>query len=594
MAGTRQLSLRALWAFMGPRLRAHPRLLFALGACLAAGLALTLTLPLLLRRFIDIALGETDGSMAAVALGFLVVALAHQVVSVAMSWVATDLSSRTTNQLRSELTDHVLSLDMSFHRRTPPGELIERVDGDVGQLGVLLSNFVPQMAQEALLLVGVLALLFGIDPLLGGALATYAVLAVGVLSRLRHLGVGAWEKSREAAAKATGFQEEALGATEDVRPNGAASHVVALFLGLNRTWFWASNRANALSGATTIAGLSLFGLSQVIALGIGSSLLGAGSITIGTIYLLTQYTAFLSGPIDGFTYRVRYLQQATAAVNRVVDLAGTRSRLIEAPRPRSLPPGALGVDFDNVDFSYEVSEAGEAGEEGATGEPVLTAVDLHVPAGRSLGLVGRTGSGKTTLGRLLARQYDISSGSLRVGGVEVREVGLDELRNRVAVVTQEVQLFTATIRDNVSLFREIPDAELMAVIDEVGLGQWLSTQPEGLASELDPRSLSAGEAQLLALARTLLRDPAVVLLDEASARLDPATEARLQSAVDRLLQGRTAVVIAHRLSTLDRVDFIGVLDHGRVVEFGPRGELTANPASEYSRLLAAYRNEVLA
>lgn len=301
-----------------------------------------------------------------------------------------------------------------------------------------------------------------------------------------------------------------------------------------------------------------------------------------TVYLLTQYTVFLSGPIDGFTSRVRYLQQATAAVNRVVELASTPSLLMEAPEPQPLPAGALDVDFDNVDFAYEA------------GEPVLTAVDLHLPAGRSLGLVGRTGSGKTTLGRLLARQYDIGSGSLRVGGVEVREVNLDELRNRVAVVTQEVQLFTATIRDNVSLFRELPDAELVAVIDEVGLGQWLSTQQDGLASELDPRSLSAGEAQLLALARTLLRDPAVVLLDEASARLDPATEARLQSAVDRLLQGRTAVVIAHRLSTLDRVDFIGVLDHGRVVEFGPRGELTANPASEYSRLLAAYRNEVLA
>lgn len=567
---------------MWPYLRAHPGLLALLGGCLAAGLALSLAGPLLLRRFIDLSLGtSSEGSLIGIAAGFLFIAFASQLVGVATSWIATDLSSRTSNRLRSELTDHVLSLDMSFHRRTPPGELIERVDGDVGSLGVLLGNFVPQMIQEALLLIGVLALLWGIDPRLGACLTAYALIALLVLSRLRHLGVGAWEESRETAAKARGFEEEALGATEDVRPNGAADHIVLRFLELNRRFFWASQKASALSGTTTVVGLSMFGLSQAGALALGAWLLSRGEITLGTVYLLVQYTAYLSGPIDGFTYRVRYLQQATAAVNRVVRLSETTSALPVAGSPRSLPDGPLEVAFDNVTFAYDDSD------------PVIRELQLTLPPGRVLGLVGRTGSGKTTLARLVARQYDVTSGEVRVGGVPVRGLNLDTLRSRIAVATQEVQLFTASIRHNIGLFADYDTATLRDAVNAVGLDEWLGDRPEGLDTELDPRSLSAGEAQLLTLGRALLRDPGVVILDEASARLDPVTEHRLQDAIAHLLTGRTAIVIAHRLSTLDRVDDIAVLEGGRLVEHGKREDLVGDPGSAFSRLLATYRNEVL-
>ena len=578
----KRLSLRDLWRFMWPYLSAHRGLLALLGGCLAAGLALSLAGPLLLRRFIDLSLGtSSEGSLVKIAAGFLFIAFATQIVGVATSWLATDLSSRTTNRLRSELTDHVLSLDMSFHRRTPPGELIERVDGDVGSLGVLLGNFVPQMIQEALLLIGVLALLWTIDPRLGACLTAYAVIALLVLSRLRHLGVGAWEESRETAAKARGFEEEALGATEDVRPNGAAAHILLRFLALNRRFFWASQKASALSGTTTVVGLTLFGLSQGGALALGAWLLSRGEVTLGTVYLLVQYTAYLSGPIDGFTYRVRYLQQATAAVNRVVRLSETTSALPVARSPRTLPDGPLEVAFDNVTFSYD------------DGEPVIRDLRLTLPPGRVLGLVGRTGSGKTTLARLVARQYDVTVGEVRVGGIPVRELDLDALRSRIAVSTQEVQLFSASIRNNIGLFADYDSDVLRAAVTAVGLDQWLASRPEGLDAELDPRSLSAGEAQLLTLGRALLRDPGLVILDEASARLDPVTEHRLQDAIANLLTGRTAMVIAHRLSTLDRVHDIAVLDGGRLVEHGRREDLAGDPKSAFSRLLATYRNEVL-
>jgi ABC-type multidrug transport system fused ATPase/permease subunit len=246
----------------------------------------------------------------------------------------------------------------------------------------------------------------------------------------------------------------------------------------------------------------------------------------------------------------------------------------------------LPVEVQDVSFAYADD-----------GEEVLRRVSVTIEAGRSLGLVGRTGSGKTTLARLLLRLCDPTGGAVRVGGVDLRHVAPAELRRRVAVVTQDVQLFAASVRDNLTLFRgdEIAgpraDDRLAGVLTDLGLGPWLRSLPEGLDTELGPggTGLSAGEAQLLAFARAFLADPDLVILDEASSRLDPATEALVEHAVDRLLSGRTAVLIAHRLSSLDRVDQIAVLHEGRIVECGPRADLAADPESRFARLLAAGR-----
>jgi ABC-type multidrug transport system fused ATPase/permease subunit len=228
---------------------------------------------------------------------------------------------------------------------------------------------------------------------------------------------------------------------------------------------------------------------------------------------------------------------------------------------------------------------------------VLSGVDLHLPAGQTLGLVGRTGSGKTTIARLVLRLYDPTEGVLRVGGVDLRRTDRSERRRRIGAVTQDVQLFAASVRDNLTLFRPelAGDDRLRAVLAEVGLGGWLAGLPDGLDTPLGGQGtgagagagVSAGEAQLLAFARAFLTDPGLVVLDEASSRLDPATEQRIEAAIDRLLTNRTAVLIAHRLSSLSRVDQIAVVADGRVVEYGPRAELATDPDSRFARLLAA-------
>jgi ATP-binding cassette subfamily B protein len=213
-----------------------------------------------------------------------------------------------------------------------------------------------------------------------------------------------------------------------------------------------------------------------------------------------------------------------------------------------------------------------------------------------LGLLGRTGSGKTTLARLIFRLYDTPSGSIAINGMDLRDLRLETLRRSVAIVTQDVQLFRASVRDNLTFFdRSISDEQVIAALAELELGDWLQSLPQGLDTELDmgSRSLSAGEAQLLAFTRVFLRDPGLIILDEASSRLDPATEQRLERAIDKLLRNRTSIIIAHRLGTLHRADEVLILDSGRVSEYGNRRVLAADPGSRFYELLQTGLEEVL-
>jgi ATP-binding cassette subfamily B protein len=246
--------------------------------------------------------------------------------------------------------------------------------------------------------------------------------------------------------------------------------------------------------------------------------------------------------------------------------------------------GALALAFQQVSFSYEASQ------------PVLRDITFQVAPGEVVGVIGRSGSGKTTLTRLLMRFYDPDTGIVSVGGQHLRQAQLHDLRRRVSFVTQDVQLFRATLRDNLTFFDEtIDDARILQAIEQLGIHEWFARLPEGLDTELSrsTSSLSAGEAQLVACIRVFLKDPQLILFDEATSRLDPATEQLITQATEKLLTGRTAIIIAHRLSTVERVDSIMVLEDGRIVEYGAREALAADATSRYAQLLQMISPEEL-
>jgi ATP-binding cassette subfamily B protein len=589
-----------------------------LAVLLFGSIGLQLVNPQIMRHFIDTAqAGGASATLLRAALLFTGVALVQQVTSVLATYVSENVAWTATNALRADLADHCLRLDMSFHNAHTPGEMIERIDGDVTALSNFFSQFVIRVLGNALLLVGVLALLFREDWRVGLALTGFALVALFTLGRFRDIAVPHWTAERQASADLFGFLEERLAGTEDIRASGAEAYVMRNFYRLMRELMSRSLKAALMVNIMLNTLFLLFAMGTATAFAVGTYLFQAEAISIGSVYIVFHYTRMLERPIDQISRQIGDLQKAGAGVARIQELLGTQSRIRDGVRLApgfALARGALAVQFQDVSFGYDhvLSHKDGASPDNGAGdaalpakETVLQELSFRLEPGTVLGLLGRTGSGKTTLTRLLFRLYDPDSGAVHLGHADgpgapladIRQVPLATLRQRVGMVTQNIQLFHATVRDNLTFFAEdVPDERVLEVMRELGLWEWYQALPQGLDTELESGGggLSAGEAQLLAFARIFLQDPGLVILDEASSRLDPATERLIERAVDRLVQGRTAIIIAHRLGTVQRADEIMILENGRVGEHGPRSQLANDPTSRFYGLLQTGLEEVLA
>ena len=557
-------------------LRPQAGLVAVAAALLFGGIGLQLINPQIIRYFIDEALaGSAPGRLVAAAALFTLIAVLQQVVSVLAAYVSGRVGWTATNALRADLAKHCLSLDMSFHNDRTPGEMIERIDGDPNELGEFFSTFVINLLGNVLLLIGTLALLFREDWRAGLALTLFSAVMLALLASMRHVTVAHSKAERDASTEVFGFIEERLSGREEIGANSAKPYVDRRFRQLMRTWFRTELRASLMTGVVFNTSNFMFRAGSVIALAVGAYLFLNDLATIGTVYLIFHYTSLLGGPVQGMTRQLNALQRATASLVRVYDLFQHRRTVLDGSAP---PPtrDALSVRFDGVSFAYR------------TGETVLRDVTIDVRPRRVLGVVGRTGSGKTTLARLLARLYDPDDGRILLDGRDLRDYRIPDLRRRIAMVSQDVRIFHGTIRDNLTLFDDsVEDERLLEVFDRLEIMRWFRTQPHGLDTQLRSggTGLSSGEAQLLALSRVFLDDPEMVVLDEPTSRLDRATEALIERALDQLLKGRTAVLIAHHLATVERCDDILVLHDGRVVEQGERARLAADTGSRFHRLL---------
>lgn len=564
-----------LTTYLGP-LRGR---VVVLSLLLLGSIGLQLVIPLFLRTFIDAAVARSAAEgMITAGIAYLVAGVINQLLDAGAAYLGADIGWSATNRLREELGAHLLTLDMGFHNDTTPGEMIERVDGDVTAISDFISRFLVRLLGAAVLLVGVMVVSWTESPPMGLAITVYVSLVLLLLTRLRKLAVKAAEEERETSAQLYGFIEERLAGIDDIRALGAGRFTMARFVPVMRDFFTRTTHAWRKRIIVWISANTAFWAGDALALLIGVWLVVEGSITVGTAYLVLQYVQLVRRPIEQVTQELAELQKAAGGIVRIDHLRRLQTALREGKR--ALPAGPLEVSFEGVSFGYE--------ERG-----VLNDVSFRLAPGTVLGLLGRTGGGKTTITRLISRLYDPHQGTVRVGGIDLPEVEAASLRRALGVVTQDVQLFRASVKDNLTFFTDRSDEEILVVLEEAGLGGWI--QSVGLTTQLGPggQGLSAGEQQLLAFARVFLQNPGVVILDEPSSRLDPATEMLLAQATERLFSGRTVVIVAHRLETVRTADEIMVVEAGRVVEHGAREELAAAPESRYARLLATGRGALL-
>lgn len=569
------------WRALAALLRPDAWRWAGLGALVAAGSGLILTGPLIVRSIVDRATsGTTTSQLSRLAVLFLIVAVATQLINMAVAWMATITAWHTTNGIRIRLARHVLGLSHAFHRQHTPGELIQRVDGDVTSVSDFMGRVIPRAAGALFTMVGMIGVLVVVDWRLAVGAAVYVSAAVGIVVSGRHRAVGESSDEMGSYARLYGGIEERLTAAEDLRSNGAGAHAM---------WRFVEDSADALGSAVRREKAFLrmwWGVDGSVAAGsivslITSALLVSRHIiTVGDAFLLFQYVLLLARPLEDMVDQLETVQKANGAMVRVIDLLAIEPDIRD--EGTTMPPtGPMRVEFHDVGFDYGDDQA------------VLQSITLDFAAGRSIGIIGRTGSGKTTLSRLVLRLVEATSGSVLLGGVPIEQIPIGELRRRVALIPQEVELLSGTVRDNVTLFDETPtDEAVAAALRSAGLGRLADGGIHRLLGA-GGTGLSAGEAQLLALARVWLRNPDIVVLDEATARVDPETETLLEAAVAKLTEGRTTMIIAHRLSTLRYVDEIVVLDHGRVIEHGNRTDLAEDLESRYRHLLdLAHDDEV--
>jgi ATP-binding cassette subfamily B protein len=577
------ISLKQYWDLLANYIRPQKARFTLLAVLLLGSIGLQIVNPQIMRYFIDaVAAGQAPETLIGAALAFTGIALFQQVVSVSAVYAGENVAWTATNALRVDLARHCLELDMSFHNSHSSGELIERIDGDVAELANFFSRLVIRVLGNLLLLIGILVMLFLEDWRVGIALTLFVSITLFALNRVRSLAIPYQKALRQAHADLFGFLEERLAGTEDIRSSGAVAFVLRELYKLQYAILGHWLKTHRMFVVVGFVADMLLTLGNVIAILAGYHLFRSNAITIGTAYLFVHYINLLGRPIHGLSYQVESMRNIGASVERLEELRQIKSKIRDGAGAE-IPPGPPSLAFDDVSFAY------------AKDEPVLKDLSFHLQPGTVVGLLGRTGSGKTTLARLVFRLYDPTGGRVVLSGVDIRKARVSDLRGRVAIVTQDVQLFQASVRDNLTFFdRSIPDEQVLAVIDDLGLLEWYQSLPDGLDTQLEANDcgLSAGEAQLLAFARVFLRDPGLVILDEPSSRLDPVTERRIENAVDKLLRDRTAIIIAHRLSTVQRADDILILDGGQVAEQGECKRLASDPASRFYGLLRTGQEQV--
>jgi ABC-type multidrug transport system fused ATPase/permease subunit len=514
--------------------------------------------------------GALDWIVAAFVAISIIYAAATYLQTYMVGWVGT----RVLQDLRERVFAHIQSMSIGFFTRRSPGVLISRMTNDIEALNQLVTTGVVTMFSSTLTLLGVVVILLLLDVKL--ALVTFITFPLLMVASLvfRVVSAGAYKATRERIAAITAYLQESLSGVRVVRSFGQEPRHLDEMTALNEANRAVNMKTVYLNASYFPAVEMLAAVGTAVILLYGGSQAIDGAIQIGVIVAFVGYLNTFFEPIQQLSQLYTTYQQGMAALDKIFDLLDTPADMVDAPG--AIDPGTLRgeIELDGVWFSY--------GEEGESGEETwaLRDVDLHVPPGQTLALVGATGAGKSTFAKLVARFYDPQQGTVRVDGHDLRGVQQRALRRQLGIVPQEGFLFSGSVRENVAFGRpEASTEEIEAAIAAVGATEFVAALPDGLQTQVGERGiqLSAGQRQLVAFARALLAEPRILILDEATSNVDVRTEKTIERGLERLLHGRTAIVIAHRLSTIRRAGKIVVLEGGQIAEQGTHDELiTAN------------------
>ncbi|HQJ11208.1 MAG TPA: ABC transporter ATP-binding protein [Anaerolineae bacterium] len=548
-------------------LRPYARQMAGAFVMMVIATALTLLIPYLTKIIIDqyITQGDLHGlnRMALVLSGALVGIYG---TSSAQQYLLTWVGQRVLMTLRNQLFEHLQRLSLGYHDTHIAGVTISRVMSDVGVINELLSEGLITLMGDMLLLGGIVGVMLSMSPQL--ALYAFSVLPLMLLMTLwfsRRARV-AFRQTRSSTAAVVGDLAEDLSGMRVIQAFAQESASAERFDKVNRANRDAFVKAMSLS-LTFLPGVEFLSiLATAIVLWFGGHGVAAGTLTLGVVVAFISYVGRFFQPIQELSQLYNTFQTAIAGGERVLELLDTVPDVQDAPDAPDMPPIRGDIVLDHVSFAYQGTHT------------VLHDVNLQIAAGQTIALVGPTGAGKTSIANLIARFYEVTEGSVRIDGIDVRTVNQASLRRQMGLVPQDPFLFAGTIAENIRFgCPDASDAAVMAAAQAANAHEFIHALPEGYATRIVEGgiNLSLGQRQLLCIARAILADPRILILDEATASVDTVTEALIQEALTRLLQGRTAIVIAHRLSTVTHADLICVLDEGRIVERGTHAELLA-------------------
>jgi ATP-binding cassette subfamily B protein len=539
--------------------------------------AMEIAQPYLLKKAIDehIAVGRLGG-LDRLAVLYMLALVGQYAATFGQTYLTQLVGQRGMNDLRLKLHQHVLALSASFFDRTPLGRLMTRITGDIEALSEMFASGLVSLVGDVIRLSAILFAIFGLDWKLALFSMGAAPVLFGIAALFRRLVRDAFREIRTKMARLNAFLQEHISGIKVVQAFAREPLVAEEFDAINLDYRHANSRAIRADAALysvieAVASIAIAGL-----LWHGGARIAGGTLTFGLLVAFIEYLGKFFGPIRDLSAKYTIMQQAMAAAERVFGLldtaepdaptraagSGEDAGAPTAVRPASPPL----IEIDHVTFGYRPET------------PVLDDVTLAIRAGETIAVVGATGSGKSTIIKLLPRLYEPWTGAVRLGGVDVRDIDRRSLRKRVVVVSQDVFLFAGTLGDNIGLGDpDVSPAAIAEAARRVGADRVIARRAEGLGARVAERgaNFSAGERQLVAFARALCRDPEILILDEATASVDPEAERLIERGTEELMRGRTSIVIAHRLSTIQRASRIIVINKGRIAEEGRHDELLA-------------------